>query len=174
MFLHVEAQAYKKARTAGNSTDAAYPARPPTITEPADDGVINTADLSGAAAPDSLIVIPYVLGANNNTFSCRVIGWSQITLSGVSLWIPEVLAEYDCTAGNIPGVAASPVLNTEFLPDTLSLVANMGTDAQGTTKVSPQDDTPGHFVVKTRGARKVEFLFKKGTGTSANALYRGI
>jgi hypothetical protein len=167
MYPFQESRALAKARTA-NSTDASYPAKAPTTTAPSSDGVVAVSDGAAPASPQTLLVLPYLLGNNNGTFSVRVIGWDLAS----TLWVPKVLAEYDCTAGNVTGVAAADVLDTEFFADTLSLVANMGTNAEGTTKVSPQDDTPGHFLVQVRGCRKVEFLFKKGTGTSANALYR--
>jgi hypothetical protein len=173
MYLNQASRTLAKVR-ATSSTDAAYPSRPPTTTTPADDGVI-TLDSSTSAAnpevPQLLMVIPYVLGVNNDTASIRVLGWDYTG----ALWLPKVLCEYDYTAGNVTGVAGSTVLNTEFFADPLTLVASMGTNNEGTTKVSPANDTPAHFLVSVKGVKRVEFLFKKGvTPTSMNALYKSL
>ena len=169
--LHEEASPFLKALTA-NSTDAAYPGLLATLTEPST-GVVTLSVIPGGVVPQALLVMPYVLGANNDTFSVRVNGWSK---SAGGLWVPAILAEYDCVGGadaNCLGVTGGDVGATERFADTLTIVANMGTNAEGTFKVSPQNDTPAHFIVNVRGFTKVQLQFKKGSGTSANALLRG-
>jgi hypothetical protein len=151
-----------------NTTDASYDAKIATVTEPTNEGVINLVPGTSGLSPQNLLVIPFGAGADNATMSVRVIGWTNIS----TLWIPFVLAEYDATLSAAVGIAAQSVINTDRFADTLALVANQGTDAQGTTKVSPANDVPGHFTVSSKGCKKMELVFKVGTATNANALYR--
>lgn len=181
MYIHEEAAPLQKALVT-NSVAASYPNLVATLTEPVGitpatpngtDGVFTIATIPGAYVSQALFVMPYLQGANNDTFSVRVNGW-QKTAGG--LWVPAILCEYDYTGGNDAnciGVAGGDVGPGERFADTVSLVANMGTDAQNTFKVSPANDTPAHFIVFLRGSLKVQFQFKKGAGTSGNALFRG-
>lgn len=151
-----------------NSTDVAYASRIPTVTAPSSDGVINLVPGTSGVTPSTLLVMPFGAGADNSTISVRVLGWVNIG----SLWIPTVLCEYDCTLSAAVGIAGQSVINTDRIADGFSLVANQGVDAQGTTKVAPANDTPGHFTVNVKGCKKVELVYKVGTATNANALYR--
>lgn len=151
-----------------NSTDVSYASRIPTVTAPASDGVINLVPGTSGLTPTAILVMPFGAGADNSTASVRVIGWDNIG----SLWIPTLLCEYDCTFSAAIGIAGQSVINTDRFADGFALVANQGVDAQGTTKVAPANDVPGHFTVSVKGCKKVELVYKVGTATNANALYR--
>lgn len=115
---------------------------------------------------------PIGLGANNDAYSFRVFGWTRIG-SGVApgtFWFYSELGEYSCILGNFIGVAASPVLNTEFFADTVAVVKEPVTTADvtnaGTTEVfSPANDTPAWIELRLRGVEKLEFDFDQTTNT---------
>lgn len=169
MHINDVAGNFRKA-LATNSTDNSYAARPATITYPAGAGVVNLTGSIPGSVPQRMLVIPYGggSGGSGKTLAVRVIGWAPVG----SLWVPTVLGAYDCTTGTAVGVAGQPVLDTENFASTLTVTANMATDGQGVTSVSPQDNTPGHFLFSIKGFSLVEFLFKITTATNANALYR--
>lgn len=170
-----------KARSV-NATDTSFPAKIPTTTEPQNDAgtatgasVIDVGGKDGSTAPAGLLVVPYGLGANNDGFSVRVIGWSRVkdrsTSNLLDLWVPVRLCEVACLMGTAVGIVGSAVLATEAFCDTLTLVTNMGTQGTNVDVVSPQDNSVGHFLVSLKGVQKVELVFDNTTNTpSMNAL----
>jgi hypothetical protein len=85
------------------------------------------------------------------------------------MWIPAMLYEVDCIAGDLPGAAGMDLLDTEFLADTITLV--FGNDNVSSELLSPENDQPAHCVVDFKGFRYLELLFDMGTNaTGANAL----
>ncbi len=153
------------------ATDATFPATIPTATEPTGDSIV---DLSGQKYR-KIRVMPFGAGADNDTHVIRVIGWNQVgsTSDSTLIWVPSLLASYTSTLSTLVGVSGKVVTDSERFADTLVIVANMGTDAQGTVKVSPADNlTPAYFICELNGAQKVQVTFDlTGTSTSANALY---
>lgn len=119
-------------------------------------------------------IIPFGVGSATQTFSVRVIGWSDAQpvagSSNLPLWVPTILCEYLCTLSTVVGVADSAVLSTEKFCDTIALVSNRGTDGQDTTKFSPTNNLIAHFLVDLKGAKKVELCYSVGTNTDCNAL----
>ena len=115
----------------------------------------------------NLYVQPYGAGADNATLSFRFVGWRQ-TQGG--LWVPGVLCEVDGTLCASVGVAGQDVGASERFCDTLSLVTNLGNSNVSVEVFSPQNNTPGHLLLDTKGAEYVELLVKVGTATSGNAL----
>ena len=119
-------------------------------------------------------IVPFGTGSATQTFSVRVIGWSDAQpssgSSNVVLWVPTVLCEYLCTLGTATGVASSAVLDTEKFCDTVALVANRGTDGQDTTKASPTNNLIAQFLVDLKGSKKIELCYSVGTNTDCNAL----
>ncbi len=161
---------YQKALTA-NANSSSFASKIPTITEPANDGVIDLIK-DGCEIPEKLRVLPYGLGANNDAFSLRVIGWRRIASATpqLTLWVPTVLCEVACTMGQSVGIAASPVLNTEAFCDTITIVSEPTVTAdvtrQGTVKTySPANDTVGWLELKLGGVEKIEFTFDQTTNT---------
>jgi hypothetical protein len=99
-----------------NQTSNGYVAKVPTKTEPLGDAssatgaaVIDTGN-GGTFSQNSMLLRPYGTGANNTTFSFRVLGWAPIWDANHSvttkMWVPILLAEFTVTlSSNIPGVA---------------------------------------------------------------------
>jgi hypothetical protein len=72
--------------------------------------------------------------------------------------------------GTAVGVANAAVLDTEKFCDTISLVANRGTDGQDTTKASPTNNLVAQFLVDLKGSKRIELCYSVGTNTDCNAL----
>lgn len=146
---------------AANSTDATFPARAPTTTEPSGVGVITLG--AGRAVPPDLTFLFFGAGANDQTFNVRVIGWRKVD----GLWVPFLLCQATCTLSSaITGVAGQPVANTDLVADTVSVTNGIGV---GTTPVA--DSLPAYLEVGSKDCQKVEVVFDMTGATSGNALY---
>lgn len=170
---------------ATNANTSSFASKIPTITEPINDGVLNLLGGGGVLVPQFIMLIPIGLGANNDGFSMRLLGWRHIggnaNIPVNRLWIPVIIAEYTVLLGNVTGIAGSPVLDTEFFADTMAPVAARQADdviAAGTAVqtqyklLSPVNDTPAHAVVPIDGWEKIEFQFDQTTNTpTCNCLY---
>lgn len=161
-----------------------FPSRVPTTTAPTTivPQTVTSQDIfdnvtNGQTAINARIV-PFGVGSATQTFSIRVIGWTDAVpaagSAGTTLWIPTILCEYLCTLCTAVGVAGSAVLDTENFVDTLSLVANRGTDGQDTTKFSTGNNLISNFIVDLKGSKKIEILYSVGTNTSCNSLVQWI
>ncbi len=160
---------------AANTTATSYASSAPTATLPAtgtDNCVITLKNAAGGGiVPPNLMVMAFGAGNDNSTLVFQVLGWTQV--SGLGLWVSQVLAEYTATLSAAVGVASYVPVNTDRLADGYALVANQGVDAQGTTKVSPANDTPGSVTISTKGCQLIQINFKTGSSaTNCNALYR--
>lgn len=156
-----------RARTT-SATDNPFPVKSPTPAEPTGAGVVDLfAPLTGA---NCLRLMPFGAGADNSTFSMRVIGWSAAGLSGpTGLWIPTILAEFACTLSGMVGLSGKVITDTERFADTITLTTgNSGVDV---SLISPANDTAAHALIDLKGVQKVEVVFQLGTATGANALY---
>lgn len=168
---------YRIARST-DSTDASFPSRINTITEPTQDGVY---DLStGLPLVQNLaLILPYGVGSDNDTFSVRVIGWrkvgtarpgGQVPAGNTRLWIPLVLAEYACTLSADVGVAGAIIDNTHRFADTMTLTTGNANVSE--ELVSPGGDLKAHAVLDLKGVHKLEFTFQITSGTTAmNCLF---
>jgi hypothetical protein len=191
MEIEVVSTWFSKARVV-NQTSASYVSKVPTNTEPAAD---NGTSATGSAAinngggdstrtgQNSLVVLPYGIGADDVTFNMQVIGWRVIGSQPISLlWVPSVLIDVACTAGTSTGVAGMQVLNTERFADTITVttqpytigsdgnahITNMGTPIVN----SPANNGIAFVVVPLYGFQKFEFSFNlNSSATSCNALY---
>lgn len=158
-----------------NSSDSGFPSRIPTITEPSGNGVIDLVN-NGSLVPERLRIWPFGLGANNDAFSVRLIGWHKVGTVYPFLWVPTIFAELGAVMGNVTGIAGAPVLNTEFFADTLTIVSE-GTFTADVTRFgsirlySPANDTPAHAVIPLEPFDKIELTFDQTTNTpTMNAL----
>lgn len=157
-------QIYQRARTS-NATDASFPSKVATLTEPTGAGVIKPHRM-GSMGSGVVLVTPYGAGADNTTFDMRVISWRQTTLL---LWVPTIICQVSCTLSAAVGVAATDVLDTDRFADTITLgIGNAGIDCQ---VFSPANDTAGHVILDAKGASLVEITFDMTGATSGNALY---
>lgn len=168
---------FRKFRTS-NSTDASFPSKIPTTTQPSGTGVWDftsgKTSPNGILIPSSIIVLPYNIGANNTTFKIRMIGWRSIySATATTLWVPQILCEFTCTASAAVGIASAAVLDTERFSDTLT--ANAFNPSGGVEAVSTANDTPAHFIVDIKGCPIIEATFDmNSSATSANALWAGV
>jgi len=152
-----------------NSTDATYPSRVPTLTEPTGNGVVEMAAIAGEM-PSHLLMVPYATGPSNATFRSRMIGWRRLlSTTGVALWLPVILGEFACTLGTTVGVSGGAISTGERMVDTLTL--NVGNANVSVEVVSPANDTIAHAVIDAKGFAKLEFLFEiVASTTDMNAL----
>lgn len=184
MLLETLSQEFRKAR-AVNQTSTTFVAKKPTKTEPAGDAGTATGasvvDLGsgGEYAQNGVKLAFYGVGSNNNTFSARVFGWSQVRnpLStgdlNVIVWVPVLLCEVLVTlSSNIPGVTGGTIGTTELFADTIAIVGTSGNPNVSMEIVSPADDaTMGHVILDVKGFKKLELTFSTGSSaTDANAL----
>ena len=171
MLLGAYADDFSKVRLV-NAEDASFPARVATRTEPSGDAGLLTSQAIVMLRPTpgetvvSLMLVPYGLGASNDGFSMRLIGWKPTRRTfGDALWIPVPLLEMTCLVGAATGVAGSAVLATELFCDTLTGVTNKFNANVTCAIASPQDDTIAHAIVDLRGFSRLEFLFDQTTNT---------
>lgn len=179
-----------------SATDNGFPSRIPTITKPS--GVGNSAaqatasavfDLrnNGAAASvsNSILMVFFGVGSDNNTFSARLAGWRRArprpgdsttppALGGAAefLWIPVPLFEVAVTLSSTqPGIVNSLIGATSLFADTITLTGTTANDDVSVDIVSPANDTIAHLVVDVKGFELVEPIFTTGgSATSCNAL----
>lgn len=172
---------FRRARLV-SQTSSGYVAKSPTATEPdGDDGtatgpsVIEFAPLEGGAMPGSALILFYGEGANNATFSCRVIGWKSILVNNdptkKRLWIPVTLCEVQVTLSTVVGVAGADVDADDRFADTLALVGTSGNPNVSMEMISPQDNTIASLMVSLKGMQKLELSFDTtSSATNCNAL----
>src|SRR5689334_17044919 len=82
-----------------DSTDASFPSRIPTITEPSGNGVIPLAIGTNGLVPGMVKLVPYAAGSDEDAFDMRVIGWQRIGSgqpfnAAKTLWFPVILGQF--------------------------------------------------------------------------------
>lgn len=177
MIIDTLAQPLRKARSV-NQTSTSFVSKAPTATEPTGDAgtatgasVLGLQYASGGPGRNSVFVIPYGTGNENDTFSVRVIGWrcAEPGNRETLLWIPVVLVEVVVTLSTTVGVAGKAVVATERFADTIGITtgnANVSVDIN-----SPADNTIATFLVALKGAQKLELSFStNSSATDCNAL----
>lgn len=182
MFIETISQRFKKVRGT-NATDASFPSRLPQAARPS--GIGNSAAQATASAvfdltaggigsyiQNSVLVMPFGAGANNNTMSVRIYGWALATEGKVEtdIYIPVLLTEIACTlSSTVIGLAGRYVVATDLFADTLTVTygnANVSVEA-----VSPANDLPAHFIADLKGFELYEMTFTTGSSaTNCNAL----
>lgn len=158
---HLGAPGYplQKARTT-NSTDSAFTAPVATTTMPTGGGVVDMR----RDPPTWVRVVPFGVGADNTTFDVRVLAWTE----DLGFWLPTIIAQFSCTLSAFVGVAGATVDETHRFADTLSTPAtNLGPEC---VTFSPQNDTPGWYLIHAAGAQLIEVQFDMTGATSGNAL----
>lgn len=169
---------------ATNANDNGYPSRVPTATEPVRSG-------NSAAQATTMAVVDfgsdtvqvqnavkikfYGVGSNNDTFSCRFIGWEFVNPGNVALgfWDATDLFEVLVTlTSSITGVSGRTPDQTNLFADTITIVGATANAGVNINVVSPANDRAGYLVVDFLGFRKVEPIFTTGgVATSCNAMY---
>ena len=107
--------------------------------------------------------------AANETFDFRVYGWEKVTDgTNTDVWIPAKILAGSCILGTLTGQSSTPVLNTDYLCDTISSVE--GTSLRSV--YSPADNTCAHLVCDSLGFNLWEIVFDSTGSASACALFR--
>lgn len=117
--------------------------------------------------PDWVKFIPFGTDANNETINYRL--WGASVIGG--LFIPQILLQFLGTFGTAKGVAGADVDENQFFCDTIGdPTTNFGTKAVDCQPYSPQNDTPGSYLLDTRGCHMFKLEIGLGTGASGNGL----
>lgn len=171
-----------------NYTTNGYPTRIPTLTKPtiADTGSATAQVAYEATGPDGggriangIKLLPFGVGANNVTFSLRVIGW-EFTIDSIGssltvpVWVPVPLIEVACTVSSTPvGVASGYLTATDAFADTIAITGATGNQGVNCDVNSPANDTIASVYVDLKGCLMWEVIFTTGgSATSCNALYK--
>lgn len=143
----------------------------PRTTEPTGDGIF-TAGLGGATGPQSILILPYCAGSPQSTFTMRLWAWRHFGATGDAanvIWLPILVAELECIAGQAQGLWSRLLTPTEFLADTITLASPAVLGPYDRIH-SPANGTIGFVRLDPEGAQKIQFDFKAGSG-SGNALW---
>lgn len=148
---------------ATNSDATSFPAVAATTTRPSGAGVVDLA----ANPPAWLKLVPFGAGADDSTFDLRLVGWSLVG----SLWVPTILVQFGCTLSAAVGVSGADVTDSERFADTLGdPTANFGEAGVDCQPHSPQNDTPGFYLVDAGGCTVFRVDFDLTGADGANAL----
>lgn len=158
------------------ATDTSFPSRIPKVTRPSGDGVIELGE-NAAKTGTSLLMLFGGTGQDDAVLTgARILGWSKVKATSPSLrdlWVPVKLAEFAGVCGSAVGIAATPVLNTFFFCDTLTLVSGQGNANVSHELVSPADNTIAHALLSVKGFELIEVTFDLGANmTGAGCLYK--
>jgi hypothetical protein len=148
----------------------------PNVTVTAGSGVV-ALGVGGATASSALLVVPYGVGSDGNTFSMSVYGWNFVrhrtVNGGAALWVPVLLCTFTaCTLeSTLPGVAGTELGATQLFCSTMTLgVGNSGTSVEVVAPGASANQI-AHALIDAKGFRFVEFAFNTGSSaTSCNAL----
>lgn len=120
---------------------------------------------------NQVILYPFGVGTDTQTFTFRVIGWKLVKASStVDVWFPSILAAFDCALCPFVGLAGCALSETDKAVDTITRVAALGSDLSSEV-FSPANDTPGWIVLDLKGSAYWEPTFDMTGATSGNVLY---
>lgn len=119
--------------------------------------------------PQYIKLIPFGVGANNTTFTVRLIGWSLVNST---LWVPQVLCEFLATLSQFVGVSGGVVTDSQRFADTVAdPTANVGREGVDCWKRSPANDTPAEYKIAAAGCVLFQVDINIGvSATSGNCL----
>lgn len=191
--LMTRAGPWRKGRKT-NATNATFPSRIPLAVDPfitaGASGDADTAtgasvirltnELFGGQSQSGVELLFYGVGADNTTFSARVIGWSPMVSDRLvevtpetQIWIPVVLAELACTLSAVPiGLANKAIVATELFVDTITLVGTTAVAGIDCNITSPANDTIARVYLDMWGHTELEVTFDMTGATSGNCLLR--
>lgn len=184
---------WRKVRSV-NCTDSSFDSRIPLAVDPfvtagasGDSGTATgssvmriTDELNGGQAQSGMHLQFFGVGADTTTFSARIIGWSPMVSSQLSvvtpetqIWIPNFLIEVSVALSVMTGLANKAIVATEVFADTITVVGTTGGTAGIDYKIrSPANDTIADLYVDLWGNTEVEVVFDMTGATSGNALCR--
>ena len=181
VLIQTEATKFAPTNTT-NVTTNGFTQPVPTKTAPSGTGIINFGHPDGALASNAIILIPYGVGSDTNTFAMNVYGWRPIpgSLGGTlsdTLWVPMTLATFTgCELNSgMPGLSGAALDGTQYFCSDITLgIGNSGISVE---VVSPghANNQVAHTVIDAKGCRLLEVRFSTGgSATSCNALWAKI
>lgn len=181
MFIETLSQSFRQARSV-DQTSAAFVSKVPIAgllpLGDANNGtgsaIIEAGSLIGVTAQNKLNIVPFGTGADDSTFSVRVICWRKFGNDALTwIWVPVNLVELLCTICTVPGVAGTLVDGTHNFCDTIVVTTGsaLGGELANESINSPGNNTIAHAVIDMKGAQFIELSFSTGnSATAANAL----
>lgn len=157
--LAIPSDAYTKVQST-NSTDTSFDAHIPTVTEPAASATRAVITTTGR---ESMLLLFYGTGNDNDTFDYRIIGWQKTG----TLWIAPTICQGSATLSGCVGVSGAAVVDTERFADTLDVDVGIGI----VTNAPVADACPASLEIGVGPFDYVEVLFDRTGATAANALY---
>ncbi len=190
------AQGWQRTNPGGNYATNGYPSRIPTTTRPdqqtptggsVGDGVIPWG-LQGNYSSYNLMLVPYGVGTDDQTFKLQVLGWRPTQLNvGFPLWIPVQLIEVTCSLSATTGVAGSDLGTTQMFCDAITYSSGGPSlnNAAAPNTIPPivpdfalfsnAPDVIGFLIVRGLGFPFLEVIFTTGaSATSCNALWAAL
>jgi len=138
----------------------------------AGEGIIYFAS-GGAAESNALILAPFGVGSNGNTFALNVYGWERVISPNneLLLWHPVLLVSLTaCTLdSSLPGVANTVIAATNYYCNSMTIsVGNSGISVE---VVAPGAGFPAHAFLDVKGFSYVGLYFSTGSSaTNCNCL----
>jgi len=155
-----------------DSTATSFASKVATRTEPSGDGVISLVkgnDKHGKEGYDTIELMPFGGGADDETFDLRVIGWRKVNAAAAqnALWVPTTLCEASVVLCSATGVDGTAVENEDFFADAITVGKGIGVVPSVTANVMG-----AVLIVSVEGYEKCEVTFDRtGSSDTANALY---
>jgi hypothetical protein len=204
MYLEcLSGESWKQTNPGGNYSTNGYPTRGSSLTSPAlvtsgvtaqGDGIIPVGDspgfpgatIGGIIAAKHLLLVPYGVGSNTNTFSMQILGWRKTNLTGSQtgqgLWIPVAICTLAVTLGtNVEGLAYSELGSTNLFATSITMTGGpLGVTSAFTPTsedfftIAPTGTIGAAWAkVPTFGFRYIEVVFTTGgSATSCNCLWQ--
>lgn len=158
---------------AANQTTATLAVPAALDKEPNGDGFYKLP--GGDGSPQRLLVIPFGTAAENKTFSFIAYVWRPTVPHPTDgklkqIWIPFPIAAFDCTLGQMTGLAGTYVDNTQFFADTIAASANsIGSKPSDFDLRSPADNSAGSVDVSLYGGNIMSAALAVGTSQATDA-----
>lgn len=164
---------------AANSTSGSFTAQNATATAPSGAGVVdlrseNLGIGTENYVPAYLQLVPFLVGADNDTFGLKVYGYSPTVpadlVTDTAIYVPQLLCHLTITAGARP---FSDHTAAAFFADTIVVTKGPADNAEWLSVISPADDSVASVILNTRGCRYIKFdVDLLVTPVSANCLWR--
>lgn len=141
-------------------------------------GVYDLGDFGASFTQNRLQLIPYADGSTGSTFNFRIYGWDAVRSLDYKpfVWVPFLLAEFQCTTSAITGVAGYTISATEHVCDFVKLVnGSTGTTGFAGGYNSSATATGTNLVpvvlVTLAGCRFIQFDFQRSSTVNMNCLW---
>lgn len=145
---------------------------------PSGNGVFDVGD--GAYAPSRAILTPYAEGPAGSVFTMRLYGWravGQPVAVGRQLWLWNILAEFLCVAGELPGpritrkeVVQNQLTALENICDGITLLRGVLGLNGWTNSGVPGNGCPASAAVELFGCRYISFDFAQAGPPNSGAI----